>query len=103
VGLLDPNGSSIEAGVIQFGDRTLLPHQWRSLRGCDIAMVFQDPLSYLNPVITIGKQIGESVRRHDRDADVDRRVDEILEMVSLSATMKSAYRMNCQAACGSGC
>ena len=39
--------------------------QWESLRGNPVAIVFQDPLSFLNPVMRIGRQIAESIRRHD--------------------------------------
>ncbi|HEY4065642.1 MAG TPA: ABC transporter ATP-binding protein [Burkholderiaceae bacterium] len=61
------------------------PSQWQRLRGNPIAIVFQDPLSFLNPVVRIGDQIAESVRQHDPDENVQRRVNKLLDMVQLPA------------------
>jgi oligopeptide/dipeptide ABC transporter ATP-binding protein len=54
-------------GAIRYGGRDLmaLPERdMRRLRGADIAMIFQDPMSSLNPVLTIEEQIGETLRLH---------------------------------------
>ena len=56
-----------------------------------MAMVFQDPLSSLNPVMRIGTQIGESVRRHDRGVDVAARIEELLRLVKLPNAVAGAY------------
>ena len=56
-------------GVIDFGGRNLLAlplRQMPELRGREIAMIFQDPLSALDPVFTVGRQIVETMRRHQR-------------------------------------
>lgn len=61
LGLLPP-GAEISAGSIKFRGAELvgLPeNDWRTIRGQQISMVFQDPMSALNPVITVGKQIAE--------------------------------------------
>ncbi|MBC7801688.1 MAG: ABC transporter ATP-binding protein, partial [Gemmatimonadaceae bacterium] len=53
------------AGRITFEGRDLLrlpEAEMRKLRGNDISMIFQDPMSSLNPVLTIGRQIGETLR-----------------------------------------
>lgn len=57
-----------------------------NIRGKEIAMIFQDPMTSLNPVLTIGKQITESLRTHMfmDQAAAERRAVELLEMVGLS-------------------
>ncbi|MCX7570929.1 ABC transporter ATP-binding protein [Tumebacillus sp. DT12] len=57
----------IEKGEIRFGDQDLLrlrEGEMRGLRGNDIAMVFQEPMSSLNPVLTIGEQLIEPLMEH---------------------------------------
>jgi oligopeptide transport system ATP-binding protein len=66
--LLPPSGS-VERGEIRLGDRDLLAlsePEMRSVRGKDLAMVFQDPMSSLNPVLNIGEQIEEAILAHER-------------------------------------
>src|SRR5262245_21065992 len=56
------SGGSVSAGMIRFQGTdlaSLTPSQLRRLRGAEIAMVYQDPLSSLNPVMTIGRQLME--------------------------------------------
>ena len=67
MGLLPPNVSTT-AGTIHLGatDLTKLPeHQMRALRGARIAMIFQEPMTSLNPVMSIGSQLVEAIRAHD--------------------------------------
>jgi peptide/nickel transport system ATP-binding protein len=96
MGLLPRRGVKVE-GEVSFGGRDLLtlsPRELRSVRGRDISMVFQDPMTSLNPVIPVGTQVGEIMQQHygssKREArgrsvelldkvgipDPDRRVDE---------------------------
>ena len=59
----------------------------RKVRGNDIAMIFQDPMTSLNPVLSIGRQIGEAVELHkglDRAASRKRTI-ELLELVGIPA------------------
>lgn len=95
LGLLPEKTAHIDSGRILIENRDVTgcsQSQWEKLRGHPIAMVFQDPLSYLNPVLRIGRQIAESVVRHDPNArDVARRVDELLELVRLPATLSRSY------------
>ncbi|MEV1147057.1 ABC transporter ATP-binding protein, partial [Micromonospora sp. NPDC049799] len=55
-------------GSIRLGDVDLTglePHQWRKVRGREVAMVFQDPTAALNPLLTLGTQIADAVRAHE--------------------------------------
>jgi len=61
----------IEAGRILFNDQDLValsPARMRAIRGNRIAMIFQEPMTSLNPVFTVGDQITEAMRVHDRTA-----------------------------------
>lgn len=58
----------IESGEVQFNGVDLLKlkdKKLRKIRGADISMIFQDPLSSLNPVFTVGEQIAEVIRLHE--------------------------------------
>jgi oligopeptide/dipeptide ABC transporter ATP-binding protein len=87
MGLLPPGGSIVE-GSIKLNGRELagLPaHKMRAIRGNEVAMVFQDPLTSLDPTKTIGYQVAEPVRLHrgaSKSAALDRAV-EVLSMVGL--------------------
>jgi len=66
-----PPAGRIAAGRILFAGRdlaTLPPAEMRALRGRRIAMIFQEPMTSLNPAFTIGDQIIEAMRAHDRSA-----------------------------------
>ena len=57
----------------------------RTIRGNEIGMIFQEPMTSLNPVMTIGRQIGEAVRLHDPEnsGDPARRILELLKLVRI--------------------
>jgi oligopeptide/dipeptide ABC transporter ATP-binding protein len=78
----------ITAGEILFDGRDLrsLPEaEMRQIRGRDIGMVFQEPMTSLNPVLTLGRQLTETLEHHQRAdrATADRRALELLEMVGI--------------------
>jgi len=79
----------IVGGEVMFDGRDLLKlsdDEMRHVRGNQIAMIFQDPMTSLNPVLTIGRQIGEALELHlgmKRDA-ARKRSAELLEMVGFS-------------------
>jgi peptide/nickel transport system ATP-binding protein len=85
--LLPPRGY-IHSGQIVFEGRDLVPlsdAEMRKVRGNDIGIVFQDPMTSLNPTMTIGKQIAEGVRIHrsvSRAEGLDRAA-EVLDLVGL--------------------
>jgi len=71
--IADPPGK-IVAGEIIFDGRNLLElseHRMRSVRGNSIAMIFQEPMTSLNPVYTVGEQIVETIRLHQKKNEVE--------------------------------
>ncbi len=98
--LLPERTGSIESGSITFDGKNLLEmpeEEMRTMiRGEKISMIFQDPMTSLNPVMTVGEQIAEVISYHSdskegEDFSVDKRVDEVLEMVGIPATRKDEY------------
>ena len=65
------------------------------MRGEIISMIFQDPMTALNPIMTVGDQILEAVKIHDTQhrskAEMERRVEEVLELVGIPAQRKGDY------------
>jgi peptide/nickel transport system ATP-binding protein len=73
MGLVPPASGRVASGQIRFGDRDLVgldEEAMRKIRGDRISMIFQEPMTSLNPVLTIGFQIAEALRYH---RDMDRR------------------------------
>lgn len=65
--LLNPSNTTIE-GQVEFNGKNLLDlssHDMRMIRGKAISMIFQEPMTSLNPILTIGEQIAESLRLHE--------------------------------------
>ena len=83
-----PRAARIASGSIRLDGRELLglsERQWRRVRGKEIAMIFQDPMTSLNPVLTVGAQLREAIEEHldlDRKA-ATRRAVELLEQVGI--------------------
>jgi len=95
--LLPSNTGRILAGSITFAGEDILgldEARIHALRGDKIAMVFQDPMTSLNPVMTVGEQIAEAILLHNEGiatAEVERRVDAMLGMVGIQAVRKGEY------------
>jgi peptide/nickel transport system ATP-binding protein len=95
IGLL-PRNVRVTAGAIRLGENDLvrLPErEMRRVRGRDLAMVFQEPLSSLNPAFTIGNQIAEMVRAHE---PVSRKVakQRAIEMLQLAGIPEPQRRFH---------
>ena len=83
------------AGRILFAERDLLAlseAEMRAIRGKDISMIFQEPMTSLNPVLTIGRQIGEAVRLHEGLSKREARQRSI-EMLALVGIPEAARRI----------
>ena len=94
MGLLPPGGS-IVGGSIKLGGRELvgLKHEeLRRVRGNEIAMIFQDPLTSLDPTKTIGYQVAEPVRLH-RGASKAEALDRAVEVLSLVGLPRPKERL----------
>jgi len=95
MGLIDAPGR-VTADAVEFQGRNLLklgPRERRQLIGRDVAMVFQDALTSLNPSYTVGAQIAEVLKAHLglRGAAARRRVVELLEQVEIPDAANRAH------------
>jgi len=106
--LVDAPGRIEEGTRIHFGDRdlaTATEDELREVRGNEISMIFQEPMTSLNPVYSVGDQIAEAVRLHQglgSRAAMDRSV-EMLRLVGIPSPSAGSgtTRTRCRAACGS--
>ncbi|MCU1390399.1 MAG: transporter ATP-binding protein [Ilumatobacteraceae bacterium] len=92
LGLLPARGVTV-TGSIKLDGEQLLHRSERAMqdiRGRRIAMVFQDPMSSLNPVLTVGRQIGETIRRHQKIDRTKARIKaaELLDRVGIPEPMR---------------
>ena len=91
--LLPEPPAHIEAGEVRFRGRDLLRlplRELRHVRGNRIAMIFQEPMTSLNPVFTVGDQIDEVMRVHTEQSKAERRarVLELLELVGIPSPVE---------------
>jgi oligopeptide/dipeptide ABC transporter ATP-binding protein len=89
LGLIPQPPGRIVSGTATFKGRDLLKlkkKELRRIRGNEVAMVFQDPMTSLNPVLTVGKQLGEAIKTHfpdEKDDAVKERVIDLLRLVGV--------------------
>lgn len=95
--LLPENTGQILGGEIKFDGKPLMEmseEEMRHIRGNSISMVFQDPMSALNPVYTVGDQIAEAIKLHNPNlskTEVEDKVDEMLKLVGIVPSRKVEY------------
>jgi len=92
MGLLPPENSTV-GGEVHFEGRDLLKiakRELRDLRGARLAMIFQEPMTSLNPSYTIGNQIIEAIQRHQHlnAADARAKAIEVLKLVRIPSAEK---------------
>src|SRR5205085_2333566 len=87
-GLIPRRAGRVATGSVRFAGRNLTgldPHEMREVRGDEISMIFQEPMTSLNPAFSVGNQIAETVRLHrhaSRNAAWQRAI-EMLELVGI--------------------
>lgn len=96
--LLPERTARIVGGEVDFEGvdlATLSERDMQLIRGEKISMIFQDPMTALNPVMTVGEQIAESLILHDTEGKgkeaIEARVEEVLELVGIPAERKKDY------------
>ena len=104
IGLIDPPGR-IAGGEIRLEGRridALPPAEMRRVRGREIGAVFQDPLTSLNPLYTIGRQLVETIRTHlsTGEAEARARAIALLEEVGIPAASRRIDQYPHQCSCG---
>lgn len=91
---IGPKGSKVVEGGITFDGQditALSERDWTKIRGIRISMIFQDPMTYLNPLFSIGRQISDVIAAHERAAGQGvssrsarrARTEELLDQVGL--------------------
>ena len=98
MGLLPERTARITEGSILFEGQELTrlsDREYEKIRGNKISMIFQDPMTALNPVLTVGSQIEEALELHNTDnlskAEIEHRVEETLQMVGIPKERKNDY------------
>ena len=91
----DPPGK-IVSGSILLDEKSIMElteEQLAGIRGKDVSMIFQDPMTALNPVLTVGEQIAESIQIHERVSagEAMERAKEILEIVGIHRSRANDY------------
>ena len=95
--ILPEKVGQITSGSVVYGGkdvRTMNKRELRAMRGKQISMIFQDPMTSLNPIITVGDQIGEMLKLHFKNMGKEeraQRTDEILRLVGIPAQRKNEY------------
>lgn len=93
---LVPEPGKILSGTIEYRGQNLLEmpeKQLQDIRGGEISMIFQDPMTALNPIMTVGDQVVEVIRQHSKCSAIEaqHRMIDMLEKVGISGTRAGEY------------
>lgn len=96
LGILPDPPAKVKNGEIEFGGEDLLKlsaKKMSHIKGNEISMIFQDPMTALNPIMTIGKQISETIRLHNKMSRAQAQIEAIkmLELVGIPGERYSEY------------
>lgn len=96
MGLIPKPPGKVKAGEVLYNDKDLLSiteTEMRRVRGKEISMIFQDPMTSLNPVMTVGDQISEVIQNHEKlsKKESDKKANEMLELVGIPADRSREY------------
>lgn len=98
MGLLPERTGRVPSGEIILEGQNLLnlkEQEMQKIRGSRISMIFQDPMTALNPVLQVGAQIGEALYLHNTDnlssQEIEKKVEETLELVGIPRERKTEY------------
>ncbi|MCI7097515.1 MAG: ABC transporter ATP-binding protein [Lachnospiraceae bacterium] len=98
MGLLPERTGKVPSGEILLEGQNILSlkeQEMQKIRGSKISMIFQDPMTALNPVLQVGEQIGEALYLHNTDnlssQEIEKKVEETLELVGIPKERKVEY------------
>ncbi len=96
MGLIPKPHGKIKSGEVLYDGFDLIKadkHEMRNIRGKHISMIFQDPMTSLNPVMTVGEQIAEAIRNHEKLSRLEatKKANTILELVGIPAARADEY------------
>ncbi len=90
-----PPGEYVKGEIVYKGKnlRELPEREMRQIRGAEISMIFQDPMTALNPVLTVGEQIAEAIELHEKctSAEAEQKMIAMLEKVRIPAGRADDY------------
>lgn len=96
MGLLQKPAGQIKHGSILFEGKEMAgnsPKEWRKIQGNEMTMIFQDPMTYLNPTMKVGAQIAEAYREHHKVSRKEA-MAEVLNMMRLVSLPNPEENMN---------
>ena len=96
MGLLQKPGGFIKSGKLLYRGADITAYsdqQWRRIQGNEMTMIFQDPLTYLNPTMRVGDQIAEGYLEHHPEKTKDQAVARVLEIMNMVSLPNPEYNM----------